>query len=126
MGSKSGFTPDEAEEIKRLYVNEGRSCIQIAKILGRGSEQSVRNVLAKARIKRSKAEEGSLERFHPGQRFGDITLIKRLVKSKKLKFHVSCSCGFEFDVDPYFLTLADGHKNKVTRCPRCEQSSRQA
>ena len=126
MGSKSGFTSEESEEIKRLFVEEGRSTIQIAKILGRGSKQSVRNVLAKARIKRRAAEGGNLERFHPGQTFGNITLIKRLAKSKKLRYHVACRCGYEFDVDPYRLTLADGHKDKISECQRCRQNQTEA
>ena len=30
--------------------------------------------------------------------------------------HVLVDCGYEFDVDPYLLTLADGHKNKIAMC----------
>ena len=51
MGKKSGFTSAEIEEIKRLYLQEGRSILQIPKILGKGSENSVRNALHKARVK---------------------------------------------------------------------------
>ena len=40
MGKKSGFTSAEIEEIKRLYLQEGRSILQIPKILGKGSENS--------------------------------------------------------------------------------------
>ena len=36
MGKKSGFTSAEIEEIKRLYLQEGRSILQIPKILGKG------------------------------------------------------------------------------------------
>ena len=50
MGKKSGFTSAEIEEIKRLYLQEGRSILQIPKILGKGSENSVRNALHKARV----------------------------------------------------------------------------
>ena len=35
MGKKSGFTSAEIEEIKRLYLQEGRSILQIPKILGK-------------------------------------------------------------------------------------------
>ena len=45
MSKKSGFTSAEIEEIKRLYLQEGRSILQIPKILGKGSENSVRNAL---------------------------------------------------------------------------------
>jgi len=79
----------------------------------------VRNALVKAKIRRGTEESGKLELFRPGQTFGKVTLIKQLNKSKKLKYHVSCSCGYEFDVDPYLLTLANGHKNKVSCCQRC-------
>ena len=119
MGKKSGFTANEFAQICKLYVNEGRSCSQIAKILGKGTETSVRNALVKAKIRRGTEDSGKLELFRPGQTFGKVTLIKQLNKSKKLKYHVSCSCGYEFDVDPYLLTLANGHKNKVSCCQRC-------
>lgn len=119
MGRKSGFTAVEVERIRQLYVDEGRSISQIAKILGKGSETSVRNALVKAKIRRTSEDKNKLESFRPGQSFGMITLIKRLEKSKKLRYHVSCSCGYEFDVDPYLLTLPDGHKNKVSSCSRC-------
>ena len=119
MGKKSGFTENEFAQICNLYVNEGRSYSQIAKILGKGTETSVRNALVKAKIRRGTEESGKLELFRPGQTFGKVTLIKQLNKSKKLKYHVSCSCGYEFDVDPYLLTLANGHKNKVSCCQRC-------
>lgn len=118
MAGKSGFTPGEFEEIKRLYL-EGRSFSQIAKVLGKGSEVSVRNALAKARVDRRTDGGKSLERFKPGQVFGQVTLIKRLTKAKKLRYHVACACGYEFDVDPYLLTLADGHKDQVSACSRC-------
>ena len=123
MGRKSGFTADEVEQIRRLYVEEGRSISQIAKILGRGSETSVRNALVKAKIRRTSEEKNKLETFRSGQTFGMITLIKRLEKSKKLRYHVSCSCGYEFDLDPYLLTLPDGHKNRVSSCSRCRPQS---
>ena len=119
MGKKSFFTENEFAQICKLYVNEGRSYSQIAKILGKGTETSVRNALVKAKIRRGTEESGKLELFRPGQTFGKVTLIKQLNKSKKLKYHVSCSCGYEFDVDPYLLTLANGHKNKVSCCQRC-------
>ena len=80
---------------------------------------SVRNALVKAKIRRGTEESGKLELFRPGQTFGEITLIKQLIKSKKLKYHVSCSCGYEFDIDPYLLTLANDHKDKVSCCVRC-------
>ena len=119
MGKKSGFTENEFAQICNLYVHEGRSYSQIAKILGKGTETSVRNALVKSKIRRGTEESGKLELFRPGQTFGKVTLIKQLNKSKKLKYHVSCSCGYEFDVDPYLLTLANGHKNKVSCCQRC-------
>ena len=119
MGKKSGFTENEFTVICNLYINEGRSYSQIAKILGKGTETSVRNALVKAKIRRGTEESGKLELFRPGQTFGKVTLIKQLNKSKKLKYHVSCSCGYEFDVDPYLLTLANGHRNKVSCCQRC-------
>ena len=52
MAGKSGFTQREFEEIKRLYVEEGRTFSQIAKVIGKGSENSVRNSLSKARVNR--------------------------------------------------------------------------
>ncbi|MGC6483787.1 MAG: hypothetical protein ACON4T_09545 [Synechococcus sp.] len=119
MAGKSGFSDPELNEIKRLYLDEGRSYAQIAKILGRGSETSVRNALVKAKIRRSTATGQTLETFKPGQSFGRVTLVKRLVKSKKLRYHVVCDCGYEFDVDPYRLTLSEGHQQKVSACPRC-------
>ena len=122
MGKKSGFTTIEFDQIRKLFVEEGRSYSQIAKIIGKGSETSVRNALVKAKIQRSGDDSSKLNLFKPGQSFGKITLIKRLVKSKKLKYHVSCSCGYEFDIDPYLLTLADGHKNKVSYCQRCRST----
>lgn len=122
MGSKSGFTAREVEEIKRLYLEEGRSHAQIAKIVGRGSENSVRNALVKARVSRAGGEGKKLDRFKPGQTYGKITLLKQLVKSKKLRYHVACDCGYEFDVDPYLLTLSDGHKNKIAMCQQCKAS----
>ncbi len=122
MGKKSGFTENEFAQICNLYVNEGRSYSQIAKILGKGTETSVRNALVKAKIRRGTEESGKLELFRPGQTFGKVTLIKQLNKSKKLKYHVSCSCGYEFDVDPYLLTLANDHKNKVSCCQRCRNA----
>ena len=105
MGKKSGFTSAEIEEIKRLYLKEGRSILQIPKILGKGSENSVRNALHKARIKNAPEERIKLDRFKPEQIYGEVTLLKRLTKSKKLRFHARCSCGYEFDVDPFRLTL---------------------
>ena len=120
VGTKSGFNQDEIAEIRRLFMDEGRSPIQIAKILGKGSENSVRNALAKAKIKQSTQTKKNLDRFKPGQQYGKITLIKRLVKSKKLKYHVACACGYEFDIDPYLLTLSDQHKDKVSECSRCK------
>lgn len=53
MAGKSGFTQREFEEIKRLYVEEGRTFSQIAKVIGKGSENSVRNSLLKARVNRA-------------------------------------------------------------------------
>lgn len=120
VGSKSGFTELEVQEIKRLYLDEGRSYSQIAKIIGKGSENSVRNALVKARVSRSSGGPKKLERFKPGQKYGRITLMKQLVKSKKLRYHVACDCGYEFDVDPYLLTLAEDHKNSVSMCPQCK------
>lgn len=119
MAGKSGFSASEFEEIKRLYLDEGRSYAQISRILGKGSETSVRNSLVKARIRRPSSGGHSLENFKPGQSFGRVTLVKRLVKSKKLRYHVVCDCGYEFDVDPYLLTLAEGHKQRVSGCSRC-------
>ena len=120
MAGKSGFSKSEIETIKHLFLEEGRSVIQIAKILGKGSENSVRNALAKARVKQSSQERKSLDRFRPGQKYGRITLSKRLQKSKKLRYHVQCDCGYEFDIDPVLLTLADDHKDKVSSCQRCK------
>ena len=119
MGSKSGFTPSELDEIKRLYIDEGRSVTQIPRILGKGSESSVRNALKKVAKQNSTQERKKLERFQAGQVFGKITLIKQLKKSKKLKYHVACDCGYEFDVDPYLLSLPDDHKDKIAQCPQC-------
>ena len=72
MGKKSGFTSAEIEEIKRLYLQEGRSILQIPKILGKGSENSVRNALHKARGKHAPEERTKLERFKPDQVFGNV------------------------------------------------------
>ena len=119
MAGKSGFTQSEFEEIKRLYVEEGRTFSQIAKVIGKGSENSVRNCLIKARVNRASLGERKLERFKSGQKYGRITLLTRLVKSKKLRYHVICDCGYEFDIDPYFLTLPDDHKNNVSQCQKC-------
>ena len=52
MGRKSGFTAAEVEQIRKLYVDEGRTHSQIAKILGKGSETSVRNALVKAKVRK--------------------------------------------------------------------------
>ncbi|WP_255445058.1 hypothetical protein [Synechococcus sp. ROS8604] len=119
VAGKSGFTQSEFEEIKRLYVEEGRTFSQIAKVIGKGSENSVRNSLSKARVNRASNGERKLERFKSGQKYGNITLLTRLVKSKKLRYHVVCDCGYEFDIDPYFLTLPDDHKNSISQCQRC-------
>ncbi len=119
VAGKSGFTKSEFEEIKRLYVEEGRTFSQIAKVIGKGSENSVRNSLSKARVNRASTGERKLERFKSGQKYGNITLLTRLVKSKKLRYHVVCDCGYEFDIDPYFLTLPDDHKNSISQCQRC-------
>ena len=119
MAGKSGFTQSEFEEIKRLYVEEGRTFSQIAKVIGKGSENSVRNSLSKARVNRASTGERKLERFKSGQKYGNITLLTRLVKSKKLRYHVVCDCGYEFDIDPYFLTLPDDHNNSISQCQRC-------
>lgn len=125
MGSKSGFKDSEVQEIKRLYLDEGRSFAQIARIVGKGSETSVRNALMKAKVDRVADGGKSLEKFKPGQRFGRITLIKKLSKSKKLKYHVACECGYEFDVEPYLLTLSEDHKNKISSCQRCKTTKQQ-
>ena len=119
MAGKSGFTQGEFEEIKRLYVEEGRTFSQIAKVIGKGSENSVRNCLVKAQVNRDSSGGRKLERFKSGQKYGRITLLTRLVKSKKLRYHVVCDCGYEFDIDPYFLTLPDDHKNNVSQCQKC-------
>ena len=121
MTGKSGFTQREFEEIKRLYVEEGRTFSQIAKVIGKGSENSVRNSLSKARVNRDSLGDRKLERFKSGQKYGRITLLTRLVKSKKLRYHVACDCGYEFDIDPYFLTLPVGHKNSISQCSRCRE-----
>ncbi|MGB1622742.1 MAG: hypothetical protein ACPHAS_08765 [Synechococcus sp.] len=125
MGSKSGFKDSEVQEIKRLYLDEGRSFAQIARIVGKGSETSVRNALMKAKVDRVADGGKSLEKFKPGQKFGRITLIKKLSKSKKLKYHVACECGYEFDVEPYLLTLSEDHKNKISSCQRCKTAKQQ-
>ena len=122
MGKKSGFTTAEIEEIKRLYLQEGRSILQIPKNLGKGSENSVRNALHKARGKHAHEERTKLERFKPEQVFGKVTLLKRLKKAKKLKFHARCSCGYEFDVDPFRLTLPEHHKDRISACQRCSNA----
>ena len=122
MGKKSGFTSAEIEEIKRLYLKEGRSILQIPKILGKGSENSIRNALHKAKVKNASEERTKLDRFKPEQTYGNITLIKKLTKSKKLRYHVRCSCGYEFDIDPFRLTLPENHKDRVASCQRCNQS----
>ncbi len=122
MGKKSGFTSAEIEEIKRLYLKEGRSILQIPKILGKGSENSVRNALHKAKVKNASEERTKLDRFKPEQTYGNITLIKKLAKSKKLRYHVRCSCGYEFDIDPFRLTLPENHKDRVAACQRCNES----
>ena len=119
VAGKSGFTQSEFEEIKRLYLEEGRTFSQIAKVIGKGSENSVRNCLVKARVNRASLGERKLERFKSGQKYGRITLLTRLVKSKKLRYHVVCDCGYEFDIDPYFLTLPDDHKNSISQCQKC-------
>ena len=62
MGKKSGFTSAEIEEIKRLYLQEGRSILQIPKILGKGSENSVRNALHN-----NKALAAALHAGNPGK-----------------------------------------------------------
>ena len=121
MAGKSGFTQREFEEIKRLYVEEGRTFSQIAKVIGKGSENSVRNSLSKARVTRDSLGDRKLERFKSGQKYGRITLLTRLVKSKKLRYHVACDCGYEFDIDPYFLTLPVSHKNSISQCSRCRE-----
>ena len=124
MGSKSGFNGNELQEIKRLYLDEGRSYSQIARIIGKGSEQSVKNALVKAKVNRASERGKPLEKFKPGQKYGQITLIKKLIKSKKLKYHAACDCGYEFDVEPYLLTLSNDHKNKINACPRCKTGNR--
>ena len=63
MGRKSGFTAAEVEQIRKLYVDEGRTHSQIAKILGKGSEISVRNALFKAKIRKGGEERTKLESF---------------------------------------------------------------
>jgi hypothetical protein len=123
VAGKSGFSQSEFEEIKRLYVEEGRTFSQIAKVIGKGSENSVRNCLAKARVSRASNGERKLERFKSGQKYGRITLLTRLVKSKKLRYHVVCDCGYEFDIDPYFLTLPDDHKSNVSQCQKCRSTN---
>jgi hypothetical protein len=61
VGKKSGCTSAEIEEIKRLYLQERRSSLQIPKIIGKGSENSVRNALHKARVKNKPEERTTLE-----------------------------------------------------------------
>ena len=73
----------------------------------------------KARVKHAPEERTKLERFKPDQVFGNVTLLKRLKKAKKLKFHARCSCGYEFDVDPFRLTLPEHHKDRIAACQRC-------
>ena len=121
MGKKSGFTSAEIEEIKRLYLQEGRSILQIPKILGKGSENSVRNALHKARVKHAPEERTKLERFKPDQVLA-TSPFKATQKAKKLKFHARCSCGYEFDVDPFRLTLPEHHKDRIAACQRCSKA----
>ena len=70
MGKKSGFTSAEIEEIKRLYLQEGRSILR-SKVLGKGSENSC-NALYKARSSMHLKNAPSLSDL-PEQVFG-ITL----------------------------------------------------
>ena len=118
---KSGFTKSEFEIIKRLYIYEGRSYSQIAKILGKGSERSVRNLLYKAKLNRYSSIGTMVKPFKPGMKYGKITLVSKLAKAKKLRYHVVCDCGYEFDLDPFFLTLPDEHKSKIFQCSRCNE-----
>ena len=62
MGRKSGFTAAEVEQIRKLYVDEGRTHSQIAKILGKGSETSVRNALVKAKVRKGEKNEQNWKR----------------------------------------------------------------
>ena len=120
MAGKSGFSASEFEEIKRLYLS-----MKVA-LTHRSLESLGKGVRRLCVMLWSKPGSGGLlpvvtpsENFKPGQSFGRVTLVKRLVKSKKLRYHVVCDCGYEFDVDPYLLTLAEGHKQRVSGCSRC-------
>ena len=86
----------EIEEIKRLYLQEGRSILQIPKILGKGSETQC--------TAQGEGQHGSEERTSLSDSNGDLWkchIVETTQKAKKLKFHARCSCGYEFDVDPF-------------------------
>lgn len=75
MGSKSGCSGNEFQEINRLYLVEGRSYAQIAGIIGKGSEPSVINALLKTKVNRAYEGGKPLEKFKPGQKYIQITLV---------------------------------------------------
>ena len=58
MGRKPAFGEADVSEIKRLYLEEGKSCREIAKTLQKGTGSSVRNALLKAGV--DLAEVGSV------------------------------------------------------------------
>ena len=98
MGKKSGFTSAEIEEIKRLYLQEGRSILQIPKILGKGSENSVRNALHKARVKhapekRTKQDRSPLLQIQTLDLFDLSTCEARFLAHLLPAFDLSLSGG---------------------------------
>jgi hypothetical protein len=119
MGRKPAFGEAEVSELKRLYLQEGKSCREIAKILQKGSGSSVRLALLKAGVDLQEGGARSIEKFNPGDKYAKITLLKKIQSAKQVRFLAICDCGFEFELDPYRLTFSDENPDKVTQCVNC-------
>ena len=119
MGRKPAFDEAEVSELKRLYLDERKTYVQIAEFLGKGTSSSVRNALVKAGVDLEAGGPRSVEKFNPGDKYAKITLLEKIINTNRVRFLAACECGYKFELDPYRLTLSDENPDKVTQCVNC-------
>ena len=119
MGRPAGISDDQLDVVRRLYLEERKTCLEISRVYG-CSDSAVRNYLKKHGIQTRNKSDANPNRRRVGDRLGQIVLVEERGKKSRSTRHTlflaRCDCGVELEVSSSALS----HGSHPTRaCPAC-------
>ena len=120
MGRKPALTPEQLEEVIKLYVEEQKGSEEIAPLFGCNGK-TILNSLKKAGVKIRGKSEAAPTKTRIGDKFGDLEVIEILefpsgTHRNKQKLRVRCSCSTVIDLSISQLMMGTARWRECKAC----------